>query len=1033
MWISGWSVDDFGHLRGTCVEGLTEGVNVVLGANESGKTTTLHFLRWVLFGFPRGNTLAVQRYRPGAGDFGGRVHVVHDGRAISTQRHYGDDRPTLSAADGSALGGAAWNDVVGTAGRELFETVFAITTDELNGFAELNTDEVREHIYAAGMVGHGPSAREVLERIDNRRTALLKPRSGLIRELHRDLAQRTEELHSAIAGAAGLQNRRAGLGRLRAVADECDQRRRQLEADSAHLDDLIASWPSWSEATQLRRELAAMPEPVELPMDPVGKLDSLTASLEVAARELSDAQDALRANTEQVEAIGTNERLPPLVAALEELDRSSTLVAKQVADLITLDSAEQRQASQFTDALSDLGSGWTAERTAAVDVSLPAFQQARDLAERAGTARSRVEQALTALEAVQSTDAVTSREMASLEARSSDLRAQVGQIDDIASAQTAAQRLVSLIPELETRRNTESDRARWEALAREMQPANAATTIPGFTVPTLLVLAVLCGLAAGISVASGAPLQAIGFALVSGVAGWLSMALHRRRTTVATQQGSDAPRAGNPTHDSDAPRDSSVIAAEVRAAATTAGFAAQPTLEAANRRYHELERLAALQHQLEDLRERSELGAEEQRAASQAYDEALAARAMVELDWDRWRNEAGLPAQLRPGDCVEFLDRVRHARHVAEEHATTLQAVRETTREIEQHRASVAELATRAGLDPAEPDSTLQSLLAAVRSDAAGRRRVDELQRARPALVKAQEKANDTHEQVRLELEALLARAGGDADHFRAVAADEESRGRITERLTQIDIELRARFGTDEPLEVARAALATGDLEGWKQNSGLLETRQQEALADYEQAFDVYRTEEAAIADAETSADVAGLSLQVEALRSELREAMDDWTVATLAHTAIDDTLRRFETERQPEVVRGAAESFSRITDGRYTNLVPEEASLAVLERGGARLDSSQLSRGATEQLYLAMRFGLARQYARTTPLPLVLDDVLVNADPQRRRRLAEELHEVSTEVQVLLFTCHPATAELLGETGRRGSRGPANIVEMPN
>jgi uncharacterized protein YhaN len=1033
MWINGWSVDDFGHLRGTCVEGLTEGVNVVLGANESGKTTTLHFLRWVLFGFPRGNTLAVQRYRPGTDGFGGRVRVVHDGRTISMQRHYGDDRPTLSAADGSAPAGTAWNDVVGTAGRELFETVFAITTDELNSFAELSTDEVREHIYAAGMVGHGPSAREVLERLDDRRSTLLKPRSGLIRELHRELARRTEELHSAIAGAAGLQNRRADLGRLRAVADECDRRRRQLESDTSHLDDLIASWPSWSEATELRRELAAMPEAVELPIDPIGKLDSLTASLDAAARELDDAQDALRANTEQVEAIGTNERLPPLVTAVEELDRSSTLMANQENVLLTLDSTEQRQASQLSDALSDLGADWTVERTTAVDVSLPAFQQARELAERTTTARARAEQALSTLEAARRTDAATSGEMASLEARSSEFRAQVGPIDDVASAQTAAQRLVSLIPELETRRNAESDHARWEAMAREMQPTNAASAIPGFTVPTLMAVAILCVAAAGISIVTGAPLPAIGFALVSGVAGWLSLALHRRRMRVASRQTDDAPRAGTATHDSDAPRDSSVIAAEVRAAATTTGFAAQPTLEAANRRYHELDRLAALQQQLDVLRERSGLHAEELRIASQTYDEALAARAIVELDWDRWRNEAGLPMQLRPGDCVEFLDRVRHARNALEEHATTLEAIRGTARDIEQHRASVAELATRAGLDPAEPDSSLQSLIAAVRSDTANRRRIDELQRARPALLRAQERANEKHQLVRQELDDLLAHAGGDADHFRAVAAREESRGRITERLTQIDIELRARFGTDEPLEVARAALATGDLEGWKQNSGALETRRQEALADYEQAFDEYLTEEAAIAYAESSADVAGLSLQVEALRSELSEAMDDWTVATLAHKAIDDTLRRFETERQPEVVRSAAESFSRITDGRYTNLVPEEASLAVLEPGGGRLDSTQLSRGATEQLYLAMRFGLARQYARTTPLPLVLDDVLVNADPQRRRRLAEELHEVSTEVQVLLFTCHPGTAELLVETLRPGGGVPANIVEIPN
>lgn len=1050
MWISGWSIDDFGHLHTTELEGLTNGVNVVLGPNESGKTTTLHFLRWVLFGFPHHKTSAVQRYRQGTKDIGGRVHVVHGGHAISVQRHYGDDRPTLSAADGSALAGAIWSDVVGTAGRALFETVFAITTEELKSFAELSTDEVREHIYAAGIVGRGPSAREVLEKLDNMRSALLKPKSGRIRDLHRELNERTEELHSAAAGASDLEHRRADLETLRAAADECDRRRRQLDADTAHLGDLIDSWPSWSEATELRRELAGMPEAVELPTDPVGRLDTLAGSLDAATRELADAEDALRANTEQVEAIQTDERLSPLATPARELDRSSALVAKQEADLIELRSTEQHQAEQLTEALNDLGTNWNVERTAAADVSLPAFQRARELAERTNSVRSHVEQAVSELEATKGAEAGTIREMSSIEARSLDVRSQVGAIDDITAALTAAQRLTALIPELETRRNAESDHARWEALARDMQPAHAATAIPGFAVPMLMVIAVVCLLAAGISIVTGAPLAAIGFVLVTCVAGWLSLALHRHRTTVPALQSEGDLRSDNPASSPAAPADapyppgtdltpgyqprsSSVIATEVDAAATTAGFAARPTLETANQRSHELDRLAALNRQFQELSERSELESEQVQTAAQIHDDALATETLVRLVWDKWRTEAGLPPELRPGDCVEFLDRVRNARSTAEDHTSTVRTIANTTREVGQHHQAVTRLLAQAGMDPADPGSTLHSLLAAVHSDAESRRRIEELQRARPALVRARERGSEKAERASRALDALMVRAGaGDTDEFGAVAEREEARSQISGRLTQIDIELRARFGNDESVDAARAELASGDLGGWKQSAGSLGMRQQEALAAYEHAFGEYRTEETAIADAETSTAVAGLSLQVEALRSELGEAMEDWTVATLAHKAIDDTLRHFETERQPEVVRSAAESFSRITDGRYTNLVPEEGSLAILDPGGSRLDSSQLSRGTTEQLYLAMRFALARQYARSTALPLVLDDVLVNADPQRKRQLARELHEVATDLQVLLFTCHPETAELLTEAGCSGGRGPANIVEMP-
>ena len=74
-----------------------------------------------------------------------------------------------------------------------------------------------------------------------------------------------------------------------------------------------------------------------------------------------------------------------------------------------------------------------------------------------------------------------------------------------------------------------------------------------------------------------------------------------------------------------------------------------------------------------------------------------------------------------------------------------------------------------------------------------------------------------------------------------------------------------------------------------------------------------------------------------------------------------------------------------------------------------------KLSRGTAEQLYLAVRLGLVREFAqRTAALPIVMDDVLVNFDPTRAERTAVALAEMSEHHQILLFTCHPETAELV-------------------
>jgi uncharacterized protein YhaN len=43
------------------------------------------------------------------------------------------------------------------------------------------------------------------------------------------------------------------------------------------------------------------------------------------------------------------------------------------------------------------------------------------------------------------------------------------------------------------------------------------------------------------------------------------------------------------------------------------------------------------------------------------------------------------------------------------------------------------------------------------------------------------------------------------------------------------------------------------------------------------------------------------------------------------------------------------------------------------------------------------------------------MDDPLVNMDPARQEKAAELIKEYASNKQVLIFTCHPRHAELLG------------------
>ena len=91
-----------------------------------------------------------------------------------------------------------------------------------------------------------------------------------------------------------------------------------------------------------------------------------------------------------------------------------------------------------------------------------------------------------------------------------------------------------------------------------------------------------------------------------------------------------------------------------------------------------------------------------------------------------------------------------------------------------------------------------------------------------------------------------------------------------------------------------------------------------------------------------------------------------------------------------------------------------------------ATVAAQNLSTGAREQLYLAMRLAIMSHLDHDRErLPLFIDEALVNWDAARRGRGFQLLHELSQTRQVFVMTCHEPWAEELIGAG-------ANRVDLP-
>ncbi|MCU1490856.1 MAG: hypothetical protein JWM85_2261 [Acidimicrobiaceae bacterium] len=260
MRIGGWRVDGYGLLAGHTVDDLPPGLTIVHGPNEAGKSTLLAFVRHVLFGFPDRRRREDAREPLRGGRHGGALRLVEDGTGESwwLARHADAKSPELTRPDGSAGTEEDLRRLLANADAGLFSSVFAFGLDELASLASLEADDVREHVFSAGVLGAGRSAGRAARLLEARRSELVRPRKEGARanalqarraEIEREVREARKRAERYPAEAAGY----------RKLGTEAVEARARVVALRRRLDELERLRRSWTPARQLQaaeRELA---------------------------------------------------------------------------------------------------------------------------------------------------------------------------------------------------------------------------------------------------------------------------------------------------------------------------------------------------------------------------------------------------------------------------------------------------------------------------------------------------------------------------------------------------------------------------------------------------------------------------------------------------------------------------------------------------------------------------------------------------------------------------------------------------------
>ncbi len=165
--------------------------------------------------------------------------------------------------------------------------------------------------------------------------------------------------------------------------------------------------------------------------------------------------------------------------------------------------------------------------------------------------------------------------------------------------------------------------------------------------------------------------------------------------------------------------------------------------------------------------------------------------------------------------------------------------------------------------------------------------------------------------------------------------------------------------------------------------------------------------------------DAGELEASLAQKRARLAQAQDEYDAIALAMETLERANTALQNRFSPELGKRAAAYFSALTGGRYAGVALDRAFHALATESGESVghDAALLSRGATDQLYLAVRLAICDMVLpEDKHVPLVLDDALVNFDDARCDAALELLLRCAQSRQILLLTCqHREASRMAG------------------
>jgi len=161
----------------------------------------------------------------------------------------------------------------------------------------------------------------------------------------------------------------------------------------------------------------------------------------------------------------------------------------------------------------------------------------------------------------------------------------------------------------------------------------------------------------------------------------------------------------------------------------------------------------------------------------------------------------------------------------------------------------------------------------------------------------------------------------------------------------------------------------------------------------------------------------------VEEFERDLAEAEEKFNAELKKGMAIarikkvtEELLGEMDEGTYSVLEQDVAELMQKMTGGRYEEVEMEESVPSGFRRkDGVVMPYENLSTGTKDVLGIALRLAITKRFLEEKEGFIIMDDPLVDLDPDRQSKAADAIKDFAENKQLILLTCHPAHAKILG------------------